>query len=124
MTKQLFRCRKRMKLGGSVYGPGDIVDLVEFDLPVGRVQQLVTQRMGEIVTEADKIATGEKLSESPPPPSPGPNDVELPDLQKENPYLGWTKLRLQQEAERLDVSGTGTIAEITDRLLVALEGVE
>ena len=123
MTKQLFRCRRRMKLGGSVYGPGDVVDLIDFDLPVGRVQQLVQQRMGEIVTEADKLATGEKLPESPA-PSPGPVDVELPDLEKPNPYLGWTKLRLQEEAERLGVSGTGTIAEITDRLLGALEGVE
>ena len=124
MTKQLFRCRRRMKIGGSVYGPGDVVDLIDFDLPIGRINQLVQQRMGEIVTEADKLAEGEKLIATPSPTSPGPKDVELPDLEKPNPYLGWTKIRLQEEAQRVGLSGTGTIVEITDRLLGALEGVE
>ncbi len=125
MTTLLFRCRKRLKLGGSVFRPGDVVDLETFDLPVGRANQLVQQRMGEIVTEATELAKGEKVTVPDiTTPSPGSNEVELPDLEKNNPYLGWTKHRLQQEAERLDVSGKGTIVEITDRLLGALEGVE
>jgi hypothetical protein len=125
MTTLLFRCRKRLKLGGSVYGPGDVVDLETFDLPIGRANQLVQQRFGEIVTEATELATGEKVTvPDTTTASSGSNDVELPDLEKNNPYLGWTKHRLQQEAERLNVSGKGTIVEITDRLLGALEGVE
>ena len=125
MTTLLFRCRKRLKLGGSVYGPGDVVDLETFDLPIGRANLLVQQRFGEIVTSATELAKGEKV----PVPdtttaSSGSNDVELPDLEKTNPYLGWTKHRLQEEAECLNVSGKGTIVELTDRLLGALEGVE
>ena len=74
MTKQLFRCRRKMKIGGSVYGPGDVVDLIDFDLPIGRVNQLVQQRMGELVTTADSLAEGEKLDAVPPAPSSGPRE--------------------------------------------------
>ena len=66
-TQQLFLVHRRLKLRGSVYEPGDVVDLAPMSLPQGRVQQLVDQRRGELVTSTGKLAapdTAQQLIQS------------------------------------------------------------
>jgi hypothetical protein len=55
-TRQLFRVHRRIKIRDQVLQPGDVVDLVPFALPSGRAEQLVAQRKGEFVSDADAVA--------------------------------------------------------------------
>ncbi len=66
-TTQLFLVHRRIKLRGTTFEPGDVVDLAPLDLPQGRAQQLVDQRRGELVTTAGDTAapdTAQHLIES------------------------------------------------------------
>jgi len=127
-----FLTRRPMQIGGEQVVRGEIIDLTEYDLPPGRVEQLVKARLGDIVqidedavvrhrdSHKDRAALAAQINEDPPLVSVSDDEGFTP------PPLGeWTENLLMSlstaQQKHLctlhDLAVRGTLSERTDRLL-------
>ena len=124
---QHFRCRRPIQIGGEQIPRGEIIDLMEYDLPPGRAEQLVAARIGEMITVDDLTVVRHRTA---PPEQVEANDVQPPDGSGDEegvtPLGKWTEVYLmglgkagqQDLCRQYGVAVRGTLSDRADRLLL------
>lgn len=137
-NKQLFRVDRPILLAGKRLQPGDVIDLAPLQLPAGRAQQLVDQRRGELLSDADEVQvpdtadeviTNWALRDAPLDPAPGDvPDMDADDglsepLTDDQLVAGWrsmTKPQLLDEVKKRGLSVRGNKPQLIARLAESL----
>jgi hypothetical protein len=137
-NQQLFRVDRPILLAGKRLQPGDVIDLAPLRLPAGRAQQLVDQRRGELLSNADEVQvpdtadeviTNWALRDAPLDPALGDTpDMDVDDGLSEpltpevqiGVWRSMTKPQLLDEVKMRGLSVRGNKTQLVDRLVEAL----
>lgn len=125
-THTYFRTRRPIQIGGERVAAGEVIDLDDYDLPPGRANQLVTARLGSLVTVDDESVVRRRNTV---PVSTGATDDQPPPGDEDGvtflPLGEWTEVYLMglggpAQKDICAANGLpvrGTLSDRTDRLL-------